>query len=41
LVWGKELYLDATKVVANAALDSLTPRFAVAARAHIDLGSPQ
>jgi len=36
LVWGKELYLDATKVVANAALESLIPRFAVAARAHVD-----
>src|SRR3954447_43126 len=31
LVWGKELYLDATKVVANAALASLQPRFAVEA----------
>src|SRR3954452_562069 len=31
LVWGKELYLDATKVAANAALDSLQPRFAVEA----------
>ena len=29
LVWGQELYLDATKVEANAALDSLHPRFAV------------
>jgi transposase len=29
LVWGKELYFDATNVEANAALDSLTPRFAV------------
>lgn len=29
LVWGKELYLDATKVQANAAMDSLTPRFAL------------
>jgi hypothetical protein len=36
LVWGEELYSDATKVVANAALESLTPRFAVAARAHVD-----
>ena len=36
LVWGEELYLDATKVVANAALDSITPRFAVAARSHVD-----
>jgi transposase len=29
LVWGKELYIDATKVQANAALDSMKPRFAV------------
>jgi transposase len=33
LVWGRELYFDATKVQANAALDSLTARFAVDARA--------
>jgi transposase len=31
LVWGKELYVDATKVEANASLDSLAPRFAVEA----------
>src|SRR5436189_12127 len=31
LVWGEELFLDATKVAANAALDSLQPRFAVEA----------
>jgi hypothetical protein len=31
LVWGKELYVDATQVDANASLDSLTPRFAVEA----------
>jgi len=31
LVWGKELYVNATKVKANASLDSLTPRFAVEA----------
>jgi len=36
LVWGRELYIDATKVVANASVDSITPRFAVAARAHVD-----
>ncbi len=30
-VWGKELYVDATKVKANASLESLTPRFAVEA----------
>ncbi len=29
LVWGKELYIDATKVQANASLDSMKPRFAV------------
>ncbi len=32
LVWGKELYFDSTEVQANAALGSLTPRFAVEAR---------
>jgi transposase len=31
LVWGKELYFDATKVQANASLDSVGPRFAVEA----------
>ncbi len=31
LVWGQELYVDATKVAANASLDSLHPRFAVEA----------
>src|SRR5215203_3848052 len=31
LVWGGELYIDSTKVEANAALDSLQPRFAVEA----------
>jgi transposase len=36
LVWGKELYMDATKVVADASVDSITPRFAVAARAHVE-----
>jgi len=29
LVWGKELYIDATKVNANASMDSVKPRFAV------------
>jgi transposase len=29
LVWGRVLYFDATKVVANASLDSVKPRFAV------------
>src|SRR4051794_9593156 len=31
LVWGKELYFDATQVKANASLHSLAPRFAVEA----------
>jgi transposase len=31
LVWGQDLYIDATKVAAHAALDSLQPRFAVEA----------
>jgi transposase len=36
LVWGEEFYIDATKVAANAALDSLRPRFAVEAHlAHL------
>ncbi len=36
LVWGQELYIDATKVAANAGLDSLQPRFAVEAHlAHL------
>jgi transposase len=36
LVWGQELYIDATKVAANADLDSLQPRFAVEAHlAHL------
>src|SRR5258706_2910385 len=40
LVWGKELYADATKVQANAALSSMEPRFAV--EAHLAaLFSPQ
>src|SRR5712692_5140645 len=29
LVWGKELYADATKVNANAAMESVKPRFVV------------
>src|SRR5260221_1405181 len=32
LIWGKELYIDATRVDANASLDSLTTRFAFEAR---------
>jgi transposase len=35
LVWGRELFFDGTKVRANADLDSLTPRFALAAREHL------
>src|SRR5215208_6477580 len=31
LIWGKELYFDATQVDANASLDSNHPRFAVEA----------
>src|SRR6478672_587572 len=31
LVWGRELYIDSTKVQANASKDSLTPRFYVEA----------
>jgi transposase len=31
LVWGRELYIDATKVAANADIDTLAPRFAVEA----------
>jgi hypothetical protein len=32
LIWGKELYIDATRVDANASLEKLTTRFAVEAR---------
>ena len=35
LVWDKELFFDATKVEANAALDSLVPRFYHEAKAHV------
>jgi len=31
LIWGKQLFVDATKVQANASLDSVKPRFAVEA----------
>jgi transposase len=34
LVWGEELFFDATKVEANAAVDSLSPRWAV--EAHLE-----
>src|SRR5438874_3621613 len=36
LVWGKELIFDATKVRANADVDSLVPRWYAAAKAHLD-----
>jgi Transposase DDE domain len=40
LVWGRELYLDATKVEANASIDSVKPRFFV--EAHLsNLFSPE
>ena len=35
LVWGRELYVDATKVQANADLDSLVPRFYHDAKTHV------
>jgi transposase len=35
LIWGRELYVDATKVLANAAVDSLMPRFYHEAMTHI------
>jgi transposase-like protein DUF772 len=34
LVWAEELYFDSTKVEANAAVDSLAPRWAI--EAHLD-----
>jgi transposase len=34
LLWGAEVYADATKVQANAAYTSMTPRFAVEAHLH-------
>lgn len=36
LVWGRELFFDATKVQANADLDSLVPRFYWRAKQHLD-----
>jgi len=39
LVWGKELYFDATKVEANASLDSMGPRFVVEERLEEHLAS--
>src|SRR3954467_14609614 len=35
LVWGRELYFDATKVEANADFDSLVPRFYYDAKSHV------
>ncbi len=35
LVWGRELYFDATKVEANAGIPSLVPRFYHEAKAHL------
>ena len=35
LVWGKELYVDATKVRANASIDGMLPRFYVEAKRHL------
>jgi transposase len=35
LVWGRELYADATKVAAIADLDSLVPRFAYEAKTYV------
>jgi transposase len=35
LVWGEDLYFDATKVRANADLDSLVPRFYYETKAHV------
>lgn len=35
LVWGKELYFDGTQVQANAAMESLKPRFYVEAKHHL------
>src|SRR5215211_5276169 len=36
LIWGKELFFDATKVAADADIDSLVPRFAYTAKHHLD-----
>lgn len=35
LIWGRELYVDATKVEANADVDSLVPRFYQDAKTHV------
>ena len=36
LVWGKELYIDGTKVQANAAIDGLVPRWYWQAQQHLE-----
>src|ERR671917_1148170 len=36
LVWGKELFFDATQVRANAHVDTLMPRWYLTAKAHLD-----
>jgi transposase len=42
LVWGEELYFDATKVEANASLESIVPRFALEQHLqHLFEGDPQ
>ena len=35
MVWGRELYFDATKVEANAGIPSLVPRFYYDATTHV------
>jgi hypothetical protein len=35
LVWGQELYFDATNVEANAGIPSLVPRFSFEAKTHV------
>src|SRR3954471_7475701 len=39
LVWGRELYFDATRVRADADTDSLVPRFYAEAKAHVATSS--
>jgi transposase len=39
LIWGKELYIDATKVLANASVGSMAARFAVEAHLETLFGS--
>lgn len=36
LVWGKELYLDGTRVYANAKIDSMVPRFYWESQQHVE-----